>query len=339
MILIFTHTGADLTVQRLSETLRSKGAEPLVLDPELIEQLSSFEIAAGPSGEVRCVLRLPERTIELSEVRSALLWRSWRRYDDEPRLQALAARPREWSFYQQEWLTFYRGLVLTLAHHGVFCINPPPFNTAFEEKCCQLFLAAKVGLEIPPTCYTARLPMARAFAETLDAPMIYKPFRTFAHVVETPPDQPARKRVLYTSRVRNSDLVETAGSIPTPSIFQPYIEKAFELRITVVGRQLFSCAIHSQETERTREDWRHYDWEHTPHRTYDLPPVIAQKVLALMDQLGLVYGCVDMIVTPDGRYLFLEVNPNGQFDWIAQLTGMPIYDALADLLLAGGTPA
>jgi hypothetical protein len=43
-----------------------------------------------------------------------------------------------------------------------------------------------------------------------------------------------------------------------------------------------------------------------------------------------------MIVTPDGNYVFLEVNPNGQFDWVARRAGLPIYEALADLLIAGG---
>jgi hypothetical protein len=57
--------------------------------------------------------------------------------------------------------------------------------------------------------------------------------------------------------------------------------------------------------------------------------------LALMDRLGLVFGSIDMIVTPDGEHVFLEVNPNGQFDWVARRAGLPIYEALAALLLAG----
>ena len=54
-----------------------------------------------------------------------------------------------------------------------------------------------------------------------------------------------------------------------------------------------------------------------------------------MERLGLVFGSIDMIVTPQGDYVFLEVNPSGQFDWIARLSGLPIYEHLAAMLAAG----
>ena len=123
--------------------------------------------------------------------------------------------------------------------------------------------------------------------------------------------------------------------MPTPGIFQPYVEKRVELRIVVVGRNLFACAIHSQRSERSREDWRRYDLENTPYEPYELPPDVAAKLRRLMDRLGLVCGSVDMIVTPAGEHVFLEVNPNGQFDFVARLAGLPIYEHLAAMLLAG----
>jgi glutathione synthase/RimK-type ligase-like ATP-grasp enzyme len=54
-----------------------------------------------------------------------------------------------------------------------------------------------------------------------------------------------------------------------------------------------------------------------------------------MDRLGLVFGSIDMILTPQGDYVFLEINPNGQFDFVARLAGLPIYEHLAAMLLAG----
>lgn len=32
-----------------------------------------------------------------------------------------------------------------------------------------------------------------------------------------------------------------------------------------------------------------------------------------MRKLGIIFGCFDFIVTPDEEYVFLEVNPMGQF--------------------------
>jgi len=51
-----------------------------------------------------------------------------------------------------------------------------------------------------------------------------------------------------------------------------------------------------------------------------------------MDSLGLVFGALDFVVTPDGQWIFLEINPNGQWFWIERQTGMPISTALAELL-------
>jgi glutathione synthase/RimK-type ligase-like ATP-grasp enzyme len=154
-------------------------------------------------------------------------------------------------------------------------------------------------------------------------------------MIEPDGEQPSRVAKLLTNRVEPADLTEPEGFLPTPGIFQPYIEKQLELRIVVVGRRLFTCAIHSQQSDRARDDWRRYDLDNTPHEPYDLPPEIADRLLQLMERLGLVFGSIDLILTPEGEYVFLEINPNGQFDWIARLAGLPIYEHLAAMLLAG----
>lgn len=51
--------------------------------------------------------------------------------------------------------------------------------------------------------------------------------------------------------------------------------------------------------------------------------------------MGLCYGAIDMVVTPDERYVFIEINPNGQYLWVEQATGLPISDAICDLLING----
>jgi glutathione synthase/RimK-type ligase-like ATP-grasp enzyme len=64
-----------------------------------------------------------------------------------------------------------------------------------------------------------------------------------------------------------------------------------------------------------------------------LPAAIEEKCVALTQRLGLRFGCIDMIVTPEDKYVFLEINPNGQWRWVQELTGMPIAEAIADLLI------
>ena len=57
--------------------------------------------------------------------------------------------------------------------------------------------------------------------------------------------------------------------------------------------------------------------------------------MALVERLGLCYGALDLVLTPDGRYVFLEINPSGQYLWIEVATGLPITAALCEMLIQG----
>src|SRR5262249_3569975 len=139
----------------------------------------------------------------------------------------------------------------------------------------------------------------------------------------------------YTEVVSRRDVGYAEAIRYCPLIFQAYVPKRVELRITVVGQQVFAAEIHSQQTNHTRHDWRHYDFHRTPYFAHPLPAEVQQCCLRLVERLGLCYGAIDMVLTPKGRYVFLEINPNGQYLWVEQETGLPISDALCDLLMSG----
>src|SRR5438552_7295128 len=114
--------------------------------------------------------------------------------------------------------------------------------------------------------------------------------------------------------------------------FQENIPKALELRATVVGDRTFTASIDSQGSEAAQNEWRKdgvallRDW-----KEYELPPFVKERLLRLMDYFGLNYGAVDFILTPDGRHVFLEVNPAGEFFWLENCPGLPISSAIADV--------
>ena len=103
----------------------------------------------------------------------------------------------------------------------------------------------------------------------------------------------------------------------------------------MVGREVFAAEIHSQQTHHTRHDWRRYDLSHTPHFRHMLPPEVQERCVQLVERFELCYGAIDMILTPQGRYVFVEINPSGQYLWIEQETRLPISAAICDLLMAG----
>lgn len=141
--------------------------------------------------------------------------------------------------------------------------------------------------------------------------------------------------LLLTRTLDSSDLESIAPVDSTiPVILQPRLHKRCDLRITVVGKTVFPVAIWSQQHAETSVDWRAWDLAKVDltHSKFGLPPRVSDRCLALNKALNLRFSCIDMVLTTDGEFYFLEVNPNGQWAWIEDMVGPPIRDAIIDLL-------
>ncbi len=213
-------------------------------------------------------------------------------------------------------------------------VNNPDAVTVAGRKPYQLKCAHEHGLQIPETIITNSPADASDFIERLDGMVAVKTLWTPSLVLED--GDKKRQLALYTRKLSKAEALRSIKRVQNcPMIFQRYIEKAFELRITIVGTKVFTAAIHSQMSHHTKEDWRRYDLDNTPHLPYSLPDNIAEKCVALVQGYGLQFGCIDMIVTPENEYVFLELNPSGQWLWIEDLTGLPISAELENLLCRG----
>jgi glutathione synthase/RimK-type ligase-like ATP-grasp enzyme len=197
-----------------------------------------------------------------------------------------------------------------------------------QLKASQLHLAGRLGFELPPTLVTNspsdfldfyRQHNGQIISKLLGSAFYSSLGKTFGR---------------YTEVVSARDVAYAHSVQLCPLIFQAYVPKRVELRITVVGREVFAAEIESQGSHHTRHDWRRYDSYSTVYRPHDLPDDIRQRCVRLVHEYGLLYGAVDMVLTPDGRYVFLELNPNGQYLWIEEATGLPISDAICDELLS-----
>ncbi|MEK7187108.1 MAG: hypothetical protein AAB690_02305 [Patescibacteria group bacterium] len=173
-----------------------------------------------------------------------------------------------------------------------------------ESKIYQLFLAHQVGFSIPETVITSDPEQVRRFYQRHCGNIVVK-------IVAT---SPILDHVIATNRVSEEDMkfIETVRE--APAIFQELVPKAYELRITVVRREIFATKIYSQDDEETSLDWRRKpklnDFDVRMEQV-TLPTTIENQIHRLLSLLGLRFGCIDMIVTPEGKYVFLEINPNG----------------------------
>lgn len=138
---------------------------------------------------------------------------------------------------------------------------------------------------------------------------------------------------LYSERFSHEELIINDLAIRFCPVYgQEYVEKRYEYRVMVIGKRVLSCRIDSQASSMTKVDWRHYDFENVEHKQVDLPITLQEKLLRFMDEVDLRYGALDLIETPKGDFIFLEVNPSGQWGWVADLAGLPVPDAVATML-------
>jgi hypothetical protein len=136
-----------------------------------------------------------------------------------------------------------------------------------------------------------------------------------------------------TSLVRDEDLDHLDSLRHAPMVFQALVPKEVELRVACVGRRAFAGAIDASHSERGRVDWRSAHPDEVRWQAAELPAAIAVCLQALFERLGLCQGAVDLIRTPDGRHVFLEVNPVGEWGMLERELGLPIADAIAEELL------
>lgn len=203
----------------------------------------------------------------------------------------------------------------------------PPFRRAIraEHKYLQLRAAKRAGLQTPPTLLSSHPDRVNDFASGQRTALksLSQDFYEFE----------GQKHGLFTNVLDESDFDEFSSDGEAPLFLQEYVPKAFEVRVTSIERNHLACKIDSQANERTSVDWRRYNIPQTPHHAMELPSDITSKLDRIMDILELNFGASDFIVSQSGGWYFLEINTNGQWLWIEQLTGLSIAKYIAEYLV------
>lgn len=264
----------------------------------------------------------------LHEVKLSQISACWYRRPYPPRPSSKLKTKQAKDFTKKESKAFLEGLYTYLSDK--FWINYPPDSMKAKHKQSNLALASELGFEVPKTLITTNPQAAIAFFHKCGGNIITKSLSNYAYR-----DDQRKYHPIFTSQVTLQDMENINDVVFAPTHLQEYIEKKVELRITVVGKKIFACEIHSQLSEKTKIDWRHYDLEKVKHQPHELPASIEKKLLQMLERLNLNFGAFDLILTPDNRYVFIELNPNGQYLWIELLTKMPISKSVAELLASG----
>ena len=169
------------------------------------------------------------------------------------------------------------------------------------------------------------------FYEGSKKDVIYKPLRKGRLIRDE------KQSFIFTNIVKNGTPADFENVQYAPCLFQKYIHKKMELRVTVIGERVFTVSIDSQKVPGAIHDWRRAQ-DNLIYKIFKLPGELECKCKELVKKLGLEFGAIDLIVTPNDEFVFVEINPNGQWAWIQQLIpDIPMRETLADLLIEGRT--
>jgi len=304
-VLIFS-SFEDPHSHAVMEALRLRNVNVELLDlsefPTRLALSMAFE-----DGARRLVLTRPGGGhLDLSTI-SAVWWRRPQPF----RLPDSLKDPVHRRFATSEASTAFSGMYQSL---DALWINDPVRDEAAHHKPWQLALAQEIGLAIPATLMTSDPDEARDFWRRHEGNVIYKQFRAL-------PDAWRETRRLGTEETALAENIKL-----TPVIFQSFVDAVADIRVTAIGEDFYAAAADPRNGEYP-VDFRfnaNLKWE--PHQ---LPSAVEKALRQLMRRLGLEYGAIDLRLTPNGEYVFLEINPAGQFLWIELATGQKIAEALA----------
>ena len=271
----------------------------------------------------RTAFRLTGPSLDLQDSKPDTVWH--RRPCAVPPAGSL--HPADLDFVKAECRVFRHSLFGILFREA-FWVNPPECAARADRKLLQQSAAVEVGFDIPQTLYSNDPREIREFIREHGGTVVYKPF------TGGPWRDAETYWMTFTSAVTIDDLVDDDLLQATPGIYQEIIPKLYELRITVMGSCALTAKILSQETRQGRLDWRK-SYADLKMEIYELPELLCDLCGRLLRKLGLVFGCFDVAVTPDGRFVFFEVNESGQFLFLERYTDLPLLDAFSAFLLAG----
>lgn len=193
-------------------------------------------------------------------------------------------------------------------------LTKPSILRKTENKIFQLLYAKKKNLLIPDSFIGNSLNRSTSF---LNKKSIIKPITTGKVISQN------NTEIYQTNYLRD---LEDDISL-TPIYLQEYMDKKYEVRLTIINGSLFPVRIDS----KNKLDWRQ-NYDELAYSIIECPDKIKTQCLKLMKHFKLQFGAFDFIVNKKEEWIFLEINPNGQWLWLEQTLHLAISQKIVDYL-------
>ena len=297
----------DPWTEWVARAITARGGTPLTLNLDRYPE--AFQLGLGADGATIRIDGRLWREHELSAV--------WGRRPDLPRAVSMDLPELTRRFMLAEC---ERAVMDWLAALRVPHVDDNFVARIAANKPRQIRDAAGFGFTLRPTWLGNDPEEARAFIQRQPGSVIAKPF--------TPASAP--DGAVFANRLSAED-IEAIDTLDTcPMIFQgEVVGRRWEARVTLIGDRVIPVALDAVIT-KDKPDFRRtfdQDW-----KVVEPPEAIVQSCIQMADAYGLQYAAYDFIVTEDGEWVFLELNPVGECFWLDEI-GLDASGAIAELLL------
>lgn len=319
IVLLITHSGDFFTIERVAQALSKKGVKPFRLDtdkfPLEVQLTAHFDKSKSYH-----LLEYGNYSISTEQVQAVWMRRLW-----EPGLSKELAPQFQEACVRESQATL-EGFWDSLKE-ARWVDDLERINYA-SSKLRQLRIASEVGFVIPQTLVTNKASAAREFFHQVNGQMVAKLLTALSYSMEA-----NSSFFLYTSIVKEEDLQDAESLRYCPMVFQEQIPKQQELRVVYVNGNVFVGALNANVYAAAKADWRKPGVDVGAWQHHQLPDEVVRRLQAFMSRFGLKFGSLDFIVTPSGEYVFLEINPIGEWGMLEKDLELPISSAIADALV------
>lgn len=329
MILILSQSSMEPTTEEVMDWLEALGARCLRLNGEDLDGGAALRLQIdGDRVELR--IEADGVALPLSEV-GAVWFRRWLFEARCEVVSVLADAPSEHHKLHYDLRRHLRSESRKLSDFlfsrfaGLPWLSQP--RRSGLTKLDVLTRAAAAGLDTPATLVTTERDELRRFCAA-HGRVITKPIAEVDMFLDG-----ERSYFPFTTGL-DLPAVEALPERFAPSLFQEQVEKEYELRVFYLAGECHAMAIFSQNDPQTQADFRRYNRQR-PNRMVPLrlSSPTTERIHRLMDDLGLETGSLDLLQTPDGREVFLEVNPVGQFGMVSAPCNYHLEKKVAELLI------
>jgi glutathione synthase/RimK-type ligase-like ATP-grasp enzyme len=317
MVLCLTHSGDVYTIDIVQQSLERAGMPSFRLNTDEFALSYRLTYSLQDNQQENC-LKINGREINASQISAVWYRKLWKLKVPEN------LDPAYHDIFNKEYRTYLQ-IFFDRIDHVPWMNSMSRDHATSNDKLLQLITAKEAGLQVPETIFTNDPGSIHKLFEKCKGNIIVKLHGSLSKSME------GNTAFFPTTKLSAADMDRLDELAYCPMIFQEFIPKAYELRIVYVDGEIFAGKIPVENTATT--DWRalqggRIQWQH-----YELPMHVQEKISAMMRSLGLTFGAIDMIKHTNGEYVFLEVNPQGEWGMVQKYLNYPIGETIAHKLI------